>query len=274
MQHAHSTFKAADDTTLYAASWLPDTPATAALVISHGVAEHIHRYEHVAAFFVSRGYAVYGLDHRGHGKSEGLRTYFDSFDQPVDDLKRYVEMIKPNYPKLFLYGHSMGSLIALLYVLRYPNDFAGLVSSGVPLDAESAAPAPMVMLGKLLDRVIPKVNFLALDSTTLSMDPAVVARYNSDPLVDRQPLRIHMGVGIGSNATLVKQRLSEIKIPILILHGGGDKLCPPSGSDALYKGVGSPDKTINICEGFFHEIHNEPSQNNVFQAIYEWLEAH
>jgi alpha-beta hydrolase superfamily lysophospholipase len=274
MEHGHSSFKAADGTTIYTASWTPDTPAKAAILIVHGVAEHIHRYEHVAAYFVERGYAVYGVDHRGHGKSEGLRTYFDNFDQPVDDLKRFVETLKPQYPKMFLYGHSMGSLISLLYVLKYPNDFKGLISTSTPLDGESTVSPLVANIGKLLDKIIPKVNFLPLDSKTLSTDPAVVAKYDADPLVDRKPMRIHMGVGIGSNSALVKQRMGEIKLPLLILHGSKDGLCPSSGSEILYKGIGSADKTLKIYDGWYHELHNEPQQGEVFQAIVEWLDAH
>jgi alpha-beta hydrolase superfamily lysophospholipase len=274
MEHGHSTIKAADGTTIYTSSWLPDAPAKAAVVISHGLAEHIHRYEHVAAYFVERGYAVYGPDHRGHGKSEGLRTYFDSFDQPVDDLKRFVDTLKPQYPKMFLYGHSMGSLISLLYVLKYPNDFAALVVTGATLDVESSAPALLVMIGKLLDKIIPKVNFLALDSSTVSRDPAVVDKYNNDPLVDRKPTRVHMATGISGNSTMLKGRIGEIKLPILIMHGSMDRLTPPSGSKVLHSGVGSADKTLKVYEGLYHEIHNEPEQKEVLKEVADWLDKH
>jgi lysophospholipase len=272
MQFAHSTLEAADGTRLYTVSWMTDAPPKAAVVIAHGLAEHIHRYEHVAAFFAdTHGFAVYGLDHRGHGKSEGLRTYFDSMEQPVEDLKRYVETIKPQHTKLFLYGHSMGSLISLLYALKYPNDFAGLIVTGCTVDVESAAPPPLVWVGRLLDRLIPKVHFLPLDSTGISTDPAVVQKYNNDPLVDRQPTRVHLAAEIGRNSTLVKQRMSEIKLPVLILHGGADKICPPSGSEALYAGVGSKDKTRQIYAGLYHEIHNEPHQQAILETMAAWM---
>jgi acylglycerol lipase len=274
MSFKNNTFKSDDGLSLYTAAWTPDTLANNAVVIAHGLAEHIHRYEHVAAFFVGRGYAVYGLDHRGHGKSEGLRTYFDSFDQPVEDLKRCVESIKPKHQKLFLYGHSMGSLISLLYVLKYPNDFAGLIVTGTPLNVDTTVPTPVIMLAKLLDNIIPKVNFLPLDSTTISQDAAVVAKYNNDPLVDRKPTRIHMGLGIMDGSIEVKRRMRDIKLPILILHGGADRLCPPSGSETLYAGVGSTDKAKHIYDGLYHEIHNEPQQGDVFKAMIEWMAGH
>jgi alpha-beta hydrolase superfamily lysophospholipase len=192
-------------------------------------------------------------------------------EQPVEDLKRYVETIKPKHPKRFLYGHSMGSLISLLYVLKYPNDFAGLIVTGCTVDVESAAPPPLVWVGRLLDRLIPKVHFLPLDSTGISTDPAVVQKYNNDPLVDRQPTRVHLAAEIGRNSTLVKQHMSEIKLPILILHGGADKICPPSGSEALYAGVGSQDKTRQIYAGLYHEIHNEPQQQEILATIAAWI---
>lgn len=274
MQFSQGTLKTADGLALRTVAWTPAASAKAAIVIAHGLAEHIGRYEHVAQFFVdTHGYAVYGIDHRGHGQSQGLRTYFDSFDQPVADFKRYVDTLKPQHSKLFLYGHSMGSLIALLYVLKYPQDFAALVSTGTPLDADTTVAAPVIALATLLDKIIPKVNFLPLDSSALSHDAAVVAAYDADPLVDRKPTRIHMGMGIMHGAQEVKRRLAEITLPLLILHGGADKICPPSGSRVLHNGAGAADKTLHIYDGLYHEIHNEKERGEVLARIAAWLAA-
>jgi alpha-beta hydrolase superfamily lysophospholipase len=274
MPHTHDSLKSADGLTLSTSTWLPDASAKAAVVIVHGVAEHIHRYEHVANYLNTRGYAVYAMDHRGHGNSEGERTYFANFEQPVNDLRLWMERVKAANSKIFMYGHSMGSLISLLYALRYQSELAGLVSSGTPLDAETTLSPFVIMLGKALNMIVPKLHFLPLDSTTLSRDPAVSSGYDNDPLVDRKPLRLAMGVGIGSNATKVKARLSELKLPLLILHGSDDVICPPSGSDVLYQRAGSADKTLKKYDGLRHEIHNEPEQNQVLQEIADWLDKH
>src|SRR5262245_7230645 len=107
MSHSISSFQTPDGIHIHTESWLPEGEPKAVVVIVHGYGEHIGRYPNVAALFNEHGYAVYGLDHRGHGKSSGLRAHFDSFDQPMNDLTRYVESARTAHPgkKLFVYGH-------------------------------------------------------------------------------------------------------------------------------------------------------------------------
>src|SRR5690349_10513651 len=146
MQHNTGSFKTADGLNIHTESWLPDGESRAVVLISHGVGEHIGRYAHVAVRLVADGYAVYGLDHRGHGKSGGLRSYYDDLNDPVNDLKIYFDQIKTaqSGKKIFLYGHSLGSLIALLYTLRYQSELAGLISSSTPLEVESSQPKLLI----------------------------------------------------------------------------------------------------------------------------------
>ncbi|MEO1440725.1 MAG: alpha/beta hydrolase, partial [Chloroflexota bacterium] len=79
MKHISSSFTTVDNLRIHTETWLPADDPRAVIVISHGAAEHIGRYAHVAARFVAEGYAVYGYDHRGHGQSDGKRGYFDNF---------------------------------------------------------------------------------------------------------------------------------------------------------------------------------------------------
>src|SRR5258707_1544509 len=117
MAYKTSSFKTSDGLNIYTEAWLPDGSIKAVVLIVHGVPEHSERYEHVAAKMNANGYAAYGLDHRGHGKSDGLRAYFDDFDQPVNDLKQYFDIVKSEQPgkQIFIYGHSLGSLISLVF---------------------------------------------------------------------------------------------------------------------------------------------------------------
>jgi lysophospholipase len=227
---------------------------------------------------VEAGYAVYGLDHHGHGKSGGdPRTYFDSFDQPLNDLKQYLDSIKASQPgkKIFMYGHSLGSLITLVYALKHQKDLAGLVLSGSTLAVEAAQPAIRVTIGGILDKIAPK--FAAtppVPSTTLSRDEAVSRAYDTDPLVEHGKVRARMGYQIVINSRYVKSHLNELKLPIFIFHGEEDKLTPPLGSQILYDGAGSADKTLKFYDNLRHETHNEPEQGMVIDNIIQWLNVH
>jgi acylglycerol lipase len=279
MMHQTGSFKAADGTTIHTESWLPESDVRAVVLISHGVAEHIGRYAHVAARLVAEGYAVYGLDHRGHGKTGGEpRAYFDNFDQPVDALKQYLDQVKAAQPgkKIFLYGHSLGSLIALVFTLRYHSELAGLISSGTPLEAEASQPALLVALAGVLNNAIPKVAITPLPTSCLSHDPAEVKKYETDPLNYHGNVRVRIGHLILQNSRIVKARAAELTLPLLIIHGEGDKICPPAGSETLYRGAGSKDKTLKLYPGLFHEIHNETAaeQKIVLDDIVSWLNNH
>jgi len=276
MQHNSGSFKAADGTSIYTEHWLPEGETWAVVVISHGVGEHVARYEHVAARLVADGFAVYGLDHRGHGKSEGVRAYYDDFNQPVNDLKQYIDQVQAAPPgkKIFLYGHSLGSLIALVFTLRHQRNLSGLIISGTPLEIEAGEPKLLIALAGLLDRLIPQAAITPLPTSYLSTDPELVRAYENDPLVYHGNVRVRIGHQIVQNSRMVKTRLSEITLPLLVIHGAEDKICPPAGSETLYRGAGSTDKTLKLYPGMFHEIHNEIDKATVLNDVAAWFATH
>lgn len=275
MQQLTSTLRAADGLALHTIAWLPEAPPKAVVVIVHGIAEHSGRYTHVADHLVQRGYAVYSLDHRGHGQSEGTRAYFDHLDQPVADLRQYADLITATHPgvPLFVFGHSMGSLITLVFALRHQPMLAGVVSSGTPLSLASVPRALSSIVG-LMSRVAPKVPLVKLDSRHISRDQAVASRYDSDPLNCRDPLRARVLVEMVAHSRAVLENAHAIRLPILILHGTGDKITQPGGSQRLYERIASPDKTLKFYNDLFHEICNEPEQEQVITDIADWLDAH
>jgi len=127
--HAYTgSFPTADGLTLFTRTYLPDTTARAAVIISHGYAEHSGRYKALAAALVAEGYAVYALDHRGHGQSGGKRASVRVFGEYVGDLGRFIDRVRETrpHPPRFLFGHSMGGLVALQLVLEHPEKVEGV----------------------------------------------------------------------------------------------------------------------------------------------------
>lgn len=266
----------ADGLTLHTVNWQPAGEPKAVVLMVHGVLEHSGRYAHVADFLTQHGYAFHAYDHRGHGKSEGERAFFESPQQPVEDLRRVFLAVRAQYPdkKIFIYGHSMGSLISTLYLTQYPEDVAGYISCGTPIYLAKAFPAPLVAVASLLTPLIGKRHLIPLNAEEISRDPQVVSDYQVDPLVYFHPLRLGLALNMVKQAHAALQGLGNIKMPFFAIHGDADKVCDVRGSQVLYDGVGAADKTLKTYAGLYHEIHNDPEKATVLADVVAWLDAH
>jgi acylglycerol lipase len=277
MKHQEKPLNTPDGARLFTQQWLPDDQVKDVIVIAHGLAEHSTRYAHVAAYLVQSGYAVYTLDHRGHGQSRGNTFgYFERFDLLSEDLRRYVELAQAEQKSgpPFLLGHSMGSLLALYYAVRYQTTLKGLVISGALVNSIDVANATTRLLVRVLSAIAPKMGIIVLDSSTISKDQAVVRAYDADPNVYRGKIRARVGAEMMAATDDVLNSLKRITLPILILHGGADRLVPPGSSRVVYERVGSADKTLKIYDGLYHDIFNEPEKDRVLADVLVWLETH
>ena len=277
MTHTSSSLTTSDNLKLHTVAWLPETDPKAVVIIVHGYAEHIGRYPHVADALVKAGYAVYGLDHRGHGKSEGLRAYFANFEDAVNDLRRYAEQVQAQHPgkKLFLYGHSMGSLIALSYTLRHQNELAGLAISGCAMNGDEIVPGVLIGVGQFVKSFAPTLPMIpGLPSSELSTDLSVGEAYDQDPLVYRGLWRVGMGFWLIVVGRALREKLAQLTLPLLIMHGEADKITPISGSRVVYERAQSPDKNQLTYPRMRHEIMNEREKEKPLGALVDWLNKH
>jgi lysophospholipase len=276
MPYSLSAMTTSDGLSLAIHAWVPQD-AKAAVLIVHGIGEHAFRYDHVARRLEAEGYAVYAPDHRGHGRSEGTRTYFETFQQPVADLRMLHGMVEKAHrgARIFMYGHSMGSGISLLYALEYQPDLAGLIVSGTVTNVEDGQPPWLLAAGRLAGAILPKARLVPpIPSSELSTDAAECARYDSDPLVSHEQLRLGMAAGIIRMGREIRQRARMITLPIMFLHGEADKITPVSGSTTMFGLVSSPDKTLHTYPGKRHELVNETNRDEVIQTIVDWLNKH
>ena len=260
MKHSEGSFGGLKHFMIYYQRWLPDAAIRAVLLVAHGYAEHSGRYANLVEFFVPRGYAVYALDHRGHGRSEGERVQVDHYTEYLADLKTFFDLVRGENPglEIFLVGHSMGASISTAYAAIHQAELAGLILSGGGITTETTPPRP-----EGLDLAV-----------TLSRDAAVVEAYTSDPLVYRGPTPS----GPESPMAQLRARLPEearrITLPILIMAGSASPLGDGPRSQALYDVVGSPDKTLTLYDGLMHEIFNEPEHPRVMADMEAWLATH
>ena len=275
MQHTEGKFTGRNNFSLYRQAWLPDAAPKAILLVVHGIAEHSGRYTNLVNYFVPKGYAVYSFDLRGHGKSDGKRSYVERFSYYLDDLQTFFNLVRTENPntKTFMVGHSMGSTIAIDYALQYPGELQGLIISGTTLKLGSSISKASILTAKILSVILPKMGVSALDPGGISRDPAVVAAYVNDSLNYTGKLSARFGVELLKTMQMLRSRLSEISLPLLIMQGSQDRISDPSSSKLLFDGVSSKDKTMKIYEGFYHEIFNDPERQQVFSDIEAWLKA-
>ena len=276
MKHQEGFFKGVRDANIYFQSWLPESEPKAVLLIVHGLAEHSGRYMNVVNHFVPPGYAVYGIDHIGHGKSDGTRVYVKRFDDYTNTLKVYFDMIhrwQPTRP-IFLVGHSMGGLISAVYLLDHQTELTGAVLSGPVVKVPNNITPAILFMGKMLSTLIPRFGLVGLDANGVSRDPAVVQAYVSDPLVHRGKTTARLAAEMLKAMHYVSGQATKITLPIMIVQGSSDKLVDPAGAQMLYDAVSSADKEIRIYDGFYHEVFNEPEHDEVLRGVEIWLEAH
>ena len=275
MKHKEGYLKGAREINIYYQHWTPEDEPKAILLVVHGLAEHSGRYMNVVNHFVPSGYAVYGIDHVGHGKSDGERVYVDRFQDYVNTLKNYFDMIHDWHPDIpvIMIGHSMGGLIGAAYLLEHQQELCGAVLSGPGVKVPDNISKAVIFAGKVLSIVMPKSGIIQLEADGISSDPAVVDAYINDPLVFTGKITARLGAEMIKTMQRVTEKAPEISLPIMIVQGSADRLIDPSGAQSLYDLVGSTDKTIQIYDGFYHEVFNEPEHEQVLNDVQKWIEA-
>lgn len=276
MNRKEGTFKGIRDLNIYHQAWLPENGIKAAILIVHGLGEHCGRYANVVNYLVPQGYAVYALDHIGHGKSAGEREFVKVFDDYTDNLAIFKEMVKADQPgkPVFLLGHSMGGLISTYFLLDNSEDFQGAIISAPAITVPENITQTTIVMAKLLSKITPKMGMLQLDANQISKDPEVVRVYLDDPLVFNGKTPVRLMAELLKAMIRVNEEFEKISLPVLLVHGNEDKLAQPAGSKNLYKNVSSVDKTLKIYDGLFHEVFNEPERDQVLSDVAAWLDAH
>jgi len=260
---------------LHTQHWMPDETPTAVVGLVHGYAEHSGRYDHMASTFTEQGAAVYAYDQRGYGRSDGRRAYVESFDRYLDDLGQFLDHVRtrqPDFP-LFLFGHSMGGLVVLKYVLERKPSLNGLLLSAPAIEINPNLAPLLRQLAQILGRLFPILPTTRSPQNAISRDPTVVEEAKNDPLNYHGRVLARTGAEMLKAGAEVRKRLDALTDPFLVIHGTADTLANPEWSQRLYERAASNDKTIRIYEGLYHETFNEPEQDEVLQDLGDWLGA-
>ena len=274
MKHFESSWITKDGLETYFQGWEPDKPPQAVICLVHGLGEHSSRYSHVADHLAAAGFAVIALDLRGHGKSAGARGHITSIDNFLDDIDRLLKEAEDRYPgkARFLYGHSLGGFLVLLYTLKRQPLLAGVVSTSPGLRSPLEKQTLKIAFSRSLAILLPNLTIPSgLNAADISRDPQVVRIYQNDPLVhDRASLAFVKALFDAIPWTF--QHAPEFKPPLLLFHGTMDNITLPSGSQEFANLVPG-DCTLKLWDGLYHETHNEPEKEQVLGFLIDWLQS-
>lgn len=253
----------------------PAASPAAALIVVHGLAEHADRYREIAATFAGRGISSFVYNQRGHGDAPGPRTHVDRFGDFVDDLHALTRAVRTQHPALplFVWGHSMGSIVATLAAADPELQLRGVITSSNSLEIFRRGLNPLNPFFRLGSRLLPRLRIpLGLDGSKISSDEAVQRAYVSDPRIP-PTASLRLIVEFAAACERAREVAPRIGLPWLVVHGEADAIAPAQGSQVLFDLLASRDKVLKIYPGLRHEVHNEkPADRAAFiDLLTQWM---
>lgn len=266
-------FDGKDSLKIHLRSWKPDGTPRAVVVICHGVNSHGGQYLWVAGELMKKGHAVFALDLRGRGRSEGERFYVDDIADYVADLAGTVKIAKARHPGLpvFLLGHSAGGVVSATYTLDNQAELAGFICESFAFQV----PAPGFALAAIkgLSHLAPRLPVLKLKNEDFSRDPAAVAALNADPLIAHEIQPAPTVAALVRADERLREEFPKITLPVLIMHGTADKATVCEGSQFFHDKAGSADKTLKLYKDHFHDLLADIGKEGVMADITAWIDA-
>lgn len=272
MSYKSSSLSIDNDLKLFIHRW-PVAVAKAQVLIVHGYAEHGYRYDKLAKFLNERQIEVISYDQRGHGRSDGLQAYVDHFDLFLDDLSAVIQSEVDAEVPLFVFGHSMGGLVAAKYCLeRDTSTINGLITSAAALKLDDSISAFLLAIIPILSSWFPKLKTQKLERTYLTRSKDELEKYNNDPLIYQEGTKARMGHEMIKAIQSVATQFEKLKIPYLGMHGKAEKITDYRGTQDLYNRAMSKVKGLKLYENLYHELINEPESKMVMNDIGEWID--
>jgi alpha-beta hydrolase superfamily lysophospholipase len=259
---------------IFVRSWQPEGNPKAVVILCHGFNAHGGLYAWPAEQFAKAGYAAYAHDLRGRGKSSGERFYVEDIADYVADVAATVKLAKSRNPGLpvFLLGHSAGGVTSAVYTVENQGELAGFICE----DFAFQVPAPGFLISALkgVSHIAPRLPVLTLKNVDFSRDPKVVEALNNDPLIAHESQPALTIAALARADEQLAHDFPKITIPVLILHGTGDKVTLPSGSQFFFDKTGSKDKTLKLYEGHYHDLLADLGKEEVMADIIAWTDKH
>lgn len=265
-------WQSAQNVRIYAAEW-PVDKARAVVGLIHGLGEHCRRYDHWGRLFQNEGIAMVAYDRQGYGRSEGRKGHSNNWDYYLDTIGRLAIECETRYPDrpVYLYGHSLGGGLLLQYLLKRHPNINGAIISAPYIRLAFPAPAAKVMMGKMMRKVWPSLTLpTGLNLNHLSRSPEIGPAYAADPYTHSY-LSAKTGIDMLETADWLDNYNNKIDLPLLIMHGTDDQITSPQGSRDFFDRISGDDIHYKSWDGLYHELHNEPERQAVFNDVLSWL---
>lgn len=273
-QHSKFTVTTSDEKNIQGIRIKPQKPICS-LIIVHGVGEHLKRYLSFAEKLSSINCTCYLYDQRGHGYSDGKRGHiskFDNYSNDLLDIYNFVQLESQKHP-VFLYGHSMGSIIATQFTLNNQEKIKGLILTGLPFRPSILISGFTLKLIKIISKIVPFLNIpTMINVEDLSHDKNVRDTYEKDQMINKT-VTLSWITEFYSALHEIKKNLFTLELPILIMHGSEDNIAKLEGAKQAIQIIHSKDKTLQIFEGKRHELLNElsPTPDQVLDHMQDWI---
>jgi alpha-beta hydrolase superfamily lysophospholipase len=268
-------FKGVKNVELYFQAWTVTAPR-GTIVITHGHGEHTDSYRRVVDGLKNENWDIYAWDMRGHGRSEGIRGFSESFDLYCDDYKIFLNLVQDlpgvkERPLVYL-AHSMGGLVQLKTMILNPDLAPDAMVLSSPLVGIGVRVPPIKKLGaEWLNKLVPTVTMWnEVQNKDLTRDAEVIREFEQDPF---RHARISAGVYLGflESFPFVQDHASEVHCPTLMQGTNKDAIVSTSEALRFFENLGSTDKILKIYDNAKHEIYNDTIREQVLQDLREFL---
>ncbi len=271
MKHIEYECHSRDGLTMYAQGWMPGDHPDAVFCLVHGLGEHSGRYHHFGEYLCENNFALLSFDLRGHGQSGGARGHADSFEELVSDVDCFLEYASKMYPDIphFLYGHSLGGTLVIHHAMTGKGNYRGVIVTAPMFRPAFEPPGWKITLGRLVQGIAPKLTLSnEVNVDHLSRNPDVILKGMCDPWVhDRISTRL--GICFLDAGLQALEVTSEFPFDLLLMHGTDDKItCHKSTTE--FAETAGPSCTLKLWEDLYHELHNEPEKDEIFDFVVEW----
>ncbi|MDP4190573.1 MAG: lysophospholipase [Bacteroidota bacterium] len=277
MLHREFSWISSRDIKIYGQTWMPskeDGEFKAVVCLVHGLGEHSTRYKILPRVLIKNGYALIAFDQPGHGKSGGKRGHTPDYEAYMDNITALLDKAAKLYPgkDRFLYGHSLGGNLVVNYSLRHKPDIKGVIATG-PWFRLTHPPGKFIQkFARWLDKFWPSFR------TFNGIKPVYLSSNGVKNVTRERDKYLHPWISVRTYLTAEEtgrwalEHAGELQYPILILHGGEDHVTSAESSKQFASKVNT-NCTIQVYEGLFHEIHNEPRNQEIFAKIIGWLNS-
>ncbi|MDU8886281.1 lysophospholipase [Yeosuana sp. MJ-SS3] len=259
------------DTDLFGQYWQPEITKKV-IVLVHGMVEYASRFEEsVIKHLIKNKIAVIAFDQFGHGRTRGKRGHCPSYKALLESVEFVIEKAKKLFPNkpIVLYGHSMGGNLVINYVLRQNHNVIGVIATSPFLRLAFEPPKWKVTLGELLLKIWPSLTLPSeLEVEAISRDINEIEKYKNDALVHDKISAMFAFPVIEAGEWAI-ENANKLDVPMLILHGTGDRITSHKGSEIFSAKTGNA--SLKLFKDGYHELHHDLCRDEFIETVLNWL---